>query len=152
MSASPIFVVAANNTAFHVYRDAQSVVDTKEFDADQLASVEFFDVNGRRLTPVLSDTGTLMGLSDAGGQSDVPAVQARLAAVRQHLAATVDKRITKAAPPTVTSVEALSRLPVLDGRPLAECYVLLEPIFGHAYGGVAGTRHDGSWWHNFWAH
>jgi hypothetical protein len=147
-----VFVIASNDTAVHVYRDAQSLVDAKEVETDRLDAIEFFDIRGYRLAPVVNDKGVLTGLRDTGEQPDMPRVQARLCAVRRHLAATVAARVAKAVP-TVTAEEALSRLPELDGKSLPECYVLLEATFSHAYGdGEPGSRHDGGWWHNLWAH
>jgi hypothetical protein len=147
-----IFVIATNNTGVHVYRDAQSVVDAKEIDVSHIDSVDFFDVRGYRLSPVISDTGELTGLRDAGERPDAYKVQARLCAVRAYLVTTVDVRLA-AAGSSASREEALSRLPELDGRGLTECYSLLEPVFGHAYGdGVPTPRDDGGWWHNLWAH
>lgn len=148
----PIFVVARDNTAVHVYRDVRSMIDAKEVDDGRLDSVEFFDVNGYRLVPVRDDKGRLADLTADGGDPDPAAVQTKLCAIRDHLATTVDERITKAVP-TVTREEALAQLPVLADRSLAQCFKLLEPVFSHTYGdGGSRTRHDGGWWHNLWAH
>lgn len=152
-NGGPIFVVATNSTMVHVYRDAQSLVDTREIKPDQLKAIEFFDLQGRKLVPVLSDTGALTGLRDSGSQPNPAGVQQRLYATRANLAGSVDARIARHEP-KVTRDEALSHLAVIDGRSLPDCYVLLEPIFSHSYAGAGPVqpRHDGSWWHNFWAH
>jgi hypothetical protein len=152
-SGGPLFVVATNNTMVHVYRDVQSLVDTREIKPDQLKSIEFFDVQGRKLVPVVSDTGALTGLKDSGISPNVSSVQQRLYSTRANLASSVDARIARHEP-KVTRDEALSHLAVIDGRSLPDCYVLLEPIFSHSYAsaGPIQPRHDGSWWHNFWAH
>jgi hypothetical protein len=150
--ARPIFVIAKDDTAMHVYRDIRSMIDAKEVDRGRLDAVEFFDVSGNRLVPVLDDSGRLKGLREADGDADPAAVQVRLCAVRAYLESVVDDRIAKAVP-TVTRDEALRRLPVLEGKTLSQCYKLLEPVFSHAYGdGAATVRHDGGWWHNLWAH
>jgi hypothetical protein len=147
-----IFVVATNNTAVHVYRDVQSLVDAKGAEASRLDLIDFFDVNGVRLLPVLDNNGKLTGLRQAGDRPDPAKVQTRLRIVVRHLASTVDARVANAVPP-ITRQEALNRLPNLDGRNLAQCYVLLEPVFSHIYGeGGPGPEHNGSWWHNLWAH
>ena len=150
--ARPIFVVARDNTAMHVYPDVPSMIAAKEVARGRLDAVEFFDVSGNTLVPVLDGDGRLEDLRDAGGGPDPATVQARLCAVRAHLESVVDERVAKAVP-TVTREEALGRLPVLEGKSLAQCYKLLEPVFSHAYGdGAATVRHDGGWWHNLWAH
>lgn len=152
-TGGPIFVIATNNAMVHVYRDAQSLVDAREVKPDQLKSVEFFDVQGRKLVPTLSDTGALTGLKDSGAAPNSTAVQQRLYTTRANLASSVDARIARHEP-KVTRDEALSHLAVIEGRSLPDCYVLLEPIFSHSYAsaGPIRPRHDGSWWHNFWAH
>lgn len=152
-NGGPLFVVAANNTMVHVYRDVQSLVETREVKPDQLKSIQFFDVQGRTLLPVLSDTGALTGLKDSGAPPSTSSVQQRLYTTRANLASSVDARIARHEP-KVTRDEALSHLAVIDGRSLPDCYVLLEPIFSHSYAsaGPIQLRHDGSWWHNFWAH
>jgi hypothetical protein len=152
-TGGPVFVVATNNTMVHLYRDVHSVVETREIKPDQLKSVDFFDVQGRKLVPMLSDTGALSGLKDSGAAPNVAGVQQRLYTTRANLASSVDARIGRHEP-KVTRDEALSRLAVIDGRSLPDCYVLLEPIFSHSYSGAGPMqpRHDGSWWHNFWAH
>jgi hypothetical protein len=152
-SGGPLFVVATNNTMVHVYRDVQSLVDAKEIQPDQLKSIEFFDVQGRKLAPVLSDTGALTGLKESGTTPNAGGVQQRLYTTRANLASSVDARIAKHEP-KVTRDEALSHLAVIEGRSLPDCYVLLEPIFSHSYAsaGPIELRHNGSWWHNFWAH
>jgi len=156
----PIFVLQSGDTGVHVYRDAQSVMDAKELDVNRIDSFEFFDVQGQRLAPVISGTGVLTGLRVDGGPPDVGALQARLCAVRQYLVDTVDTRLADTGS-TIGREAALRVLPELEGRSLADCYVLLEPVFGHAYGDGqqshaaddgAPTRHDGGWWHNLWAH
>jgi len=149
---SAIFVIVNNDSGLHLYADAESMVEAKEIDPGLLTSTQFFDVQGRRLSPVLSDTGMLMGLRDAGDPADASAVRTRLSVVLRHLASTVDERLIKASRP-VTREEALRRLPQLDGQELPACYAALEPVFGHAYGdGGPRPVDDGSWWHNFWAH
>ncbi|BCB84016.1 hypothetical protein [Phytohabitans suffuscus] len=152
-SGGPLFVIATSNTMVHVYRDVQSLVDTREIKPGQLKSIEFFDVQGRKLVPVLSDTGALTGLKDSGTPANPPGVQQRLYTTRANLASSVDVRIARHEP-KVTRDEALSNLAVLEGRSLPDCYVLLEPIFSHSYAGAGPVQplHDGSWWHNFWAH
>jgi len=152
-NGGPLFVVAISNTMVHVYRDVQSLVDAREVKPDQLQSVEFFDVQGRKLVPVLSDTGALTGLKDSGTPANTAGVQQRLYTTRANLASSVDARIAKNEP-KVTRDVALSQLAVIDGRSLPDCYVLLEPIFSHSYAsaGPIQPRHDGGWWHNFWAH
>ncbi|BCB78947.1 hypothetical protein GCM10022251_43400 [Phytohabitans flavus] len=151
-SGGPIFVVGTNNAMVHVYRDVQSLLDAREIKPDQLKSVEFFDVQGRKIVPVLSDTGALTGFKDSGNPPDTAGVQQRLYTTRANLASSVDARIAKHQP-KVTRDEALSNLAVLEGRSLPDCYVLLEPIFSHSYANAGRQpRHDGSWWHNFWAH
>ncbi|MDQ7905870.1 hypothetical protein RB614_15235 [Phytohabitans sp. ZYX-F-186] len=152
-SGGPLFVLATNNTMAHVYRDVQSLLDAREIKPDQLRSIEFFDVQGHKLVPTLSDTGALTGLRDSGSAPNVSVVQQRLYTTRANLASGVDARIARHQP-RVTRDEALSNLAVLEGRSLPDCYVLLEPIFSHSYAsaGPIQPRHDGSWWHNFWAH
>jgi hypothetical protein len=147
-----IFIIATNNTAVHLYPDSQSLVGTRGAEARELDQVEFFNVNGVRLVPVVNGTGDLIGLRDAGTAPDPADVAKRLRLVRQHLADTVDARIAGANPP-VSRAEALRRLPNLDGKSLPECYAALERAFSHTYGESGPSpAHNGGWWHNLWAH
>lgn len=150
----PIFVIGVGNTGVHVYRDAPSLVDTKAIHSGNAGSFEFFDVQGRRLNPEFDASGLLSELRDAGAPLNVALVQSKLCSTCKSLADSVDTRLVDKGATGYTREQALSYLPDLNGKPLSDCYVDLNPIFGHGSGtsGGVSTQHNGSWWHNFWAH
>jgi hypothetical protein len=152
----PIFVIASDNTAVHVYGDIQGVLGIDNVCGGGHDSIDFFDIRGHGLAPVFSRSGTLSGLRDVGDQPDAQSVQTRLCAVIRHLRISIDQRLAQAGNSAATREQALTQLPNLEGRSLEECFALLELAFGHADGRYGGDgpkrRDDGSWWHNFWCH
>jgi hypothetical protein len=81
-------------------------------------------------------------------------VQSKLCSACKSLEDSVDTRLVDKGATGYTREQALAQLPNLNGRALPDCYVDLEPIFGHGAGtsGGVSTQDNRSWWHNFWAH
>jgi hypothetical protein len=114
----PFFVIAADNERMHLCPGYSDMSGARQCITDE--AVEFFDVRGFRLLPVLDQGWTVAGLRPAG-PPDEDAVRDRVVAVVQRLLVAFDKQREQAP----ESEPNLPQPQDLAGVTLERCYRLL---------------------------
>jgi len=148
-SSTKVLAIASANTWVHVFPDHQRLIDCQDINLAQPGPLDYFDLSGRRLAPVLNSAGKLVGLRLTSDPADVVMVRARLSAVVKHVRDEIAQRLAEMEDPPGTEQEAMAQLPDLEGLSLSVCYDRLAAPFGDG-NGLPET--PGSFWHRFWCH
>lgn len=152
----PAAVIAISHDGHwaHAYEDVPAAAAERGFGGPGFAGtgVDFFDATGRRLIPEFGPQGALQNLRPAAGEAPVPEqVRDRLCTVIAYVDAAIGQgrpaviaHLTKAG---LSTDQARSRLPRLDGTDLAEALRRARPLLGphpmdpdHQHS--AGTLHN----------
>jgi hypothetical protein len=150
-TAEIVFVIDANDRFAHLFHNVNDLLTTHEtVHAHPPRGLDFFDQDGLRLAPVFDETWCLRGLAKTTEKPDPAAVQTRLAAVFAHLAEYTSSHPDEIAEEYGLSVdEALTELPVLEGKSLTESIAVLHGVTHGAGAAGEAKQHDpGNWFHN----
>ncbi|MFK3980689.1 hypothetical protein ACI2K4_09980 [Micromonospora sp. NPDC050397] len=143
-----ILLVANDNTFTHVYPDLAGVLAEQEQGDRFAGAVEFFDPEGQRLVPFFGPDWRMVELHPSGDAPDPVAVQVRLRAVVQHVAAYLHAHPDLAERAGMTVDEAVATLPRVGNGTLAED---LDELPWHVQtnkgGFVHNTLHAAGWAH-----
>ncbi|MFC6020073.1 hypothetical protein ACFP2T_28245 [Plantactinospora solaniradicis] len=147
-------IIASDNSFAHAYGSVAEMLSEKDIGAKSQGALEFFDLAGRRLAPVLSQAWELEGLLPTLDDPEPELVQARLQAVIQHVRDYIRRN------PDVLADSGMSVRGALDALPEIGAGTLAEDAAKFPGGGTDSDtmlRTDGNWLHNAmhaagWAH
>ena len=139
-------VIASDNSFAHAYGSVAEMLNEKDIGAKSQGALEFFDLAGRRLAPVLSDRWELEGLVPALDDPDPELVQARLQAVMQHVRDYIRRNPEVIADSGLSVEAALKALPQIGGGTLAQDAAQFPG--GEPLGGGIKLMTQGGWFHN----
>jgi len=139
-------VLASDNSFAHAYGSVTEMLTEKDLGGKAQGAVEFFDLAGRRLAPVLSDSWELEGLVPTLDDPDPELVQARLQAVVQHVREYIRRNPDVVADSGMSLEAALEGLPQVGGGTLAQDAAHFPG--GEPLGGGMRLMTRGNYFHN----
>ncbi|WP_434740140.1 hypothetical protein [Micromonospora sp. SH-82] len=143
-----IVVVAADNTLCHVYESFTELLDEPRHYDTLDGGVEFFDVTGRRLTPVFSPHWQLTGLQPTVEPAEPEVLRVRFKAVMAHLDRFVRDRPEVLGDHRVDLEQVLAALPHCDDPDLVDVVDSLpRHIRGHRGNLLHNAVHAAGWAH-----
>lgn len=139
-------VISTGNSFAHAYSSLADLLSEKDLGGSAHGGLEFFDRQGRRLTPVFSQTWELEGLVPTLDEPDPELVQGRLQAVVQHVADYIRRHPEAVAEFGLSVSEAIDGLPKLGGGTLAEDAAQFPG--SEALSDGMQLMHSAGYWHN----
>ncbi|MFI5841856.1 hypothetical protein ACIA8K_19305 [Catenuloplanes sp. NPDC051500] len=133
-SLHAIFAVAADNKWVHVYRDVKTLLAETDMGVGHEPTVantiEFFNVNGKRLLPAFGRDWALVDLIESGDAADPAGVHARITAVIDKTKAMILEHADDFTEAGFNPQTTIAQLPTTAGKTLTEIADELEPNFG----------------------
>jgi hypothetical protein len=143
-AADGVLAIASDDSWAHVYRSVKEMLEEHDIGthSDHRGGMEFFDLTGRRLAPVLGPAWELWDLVPTGHQAGACELVQRLHAVVRHAEAYVRRHPDQVHPAGTAPEVVLASFPQLLGKNLAEALELVR------LSTTADNTHSAGWFHN----